>query len=70
MIIAPCIGGLFDRFSKKTMSISVDICYALLLIIATVLFAKNLLDDLAFLVLTILSTHFPRLILNPWAFLR
>ncbi|MCY4643938.1 MAG: hypothetical protein OXB88_04915, partial [Bacteriovoracales bacterium] len=58
MILAPCIGTLFDRFSKKTMSIFIDGSYALLLIATSFLFFQGKLNDMAFLVATILIQAF------------
>ena len=58
MILAPCIGTFFDKFPKRSMSILIDTCYALLLIIAALLFNQNELNDIAFLIVTILIQAF------------
>jgi len=61
MILAPLIGVLFDRFSKKAMSIAIDSCYAALLVLAAVLFGLGQLTDVFFLAVTILINTFSQL---------
>ena len=68
IVLAPLLGVLFDRFSKKYMSIFVDGSYALLLVIASILFGIDRLNDFAFLAITILIHTFSHIHLQSVGF--